>query len=253
MSNYGIPGRDALYNPTTTLWKAFAAYLISLGALGTADVVSLGTPSTLDELLQRWPALLIALAPAAWRAIENYRKNAFVSGPLWEWRDLPVRAWRWAFSFTSGRVGLWLCVIAVAATFPGCMSLAPYSSGALSSNAVTVTESTATEYGQDSFHIQIRSRGDAVAKTSVKYKGETDTTPWDFAVLGEANVESAARVLPLNEGAGAAMAALPDTLAPLIAAFNAAPKGEAGETIKDTILREIIHRVLARVSGGVAP
>lgn len=148
-------------------------------------------------------------------------------------------------------IGLWLCILGVAATFPGCLSLAPYSPGALSSNAVTVSESTATEYGVDRFDLTIRSRGDAAAKTSVRYTGETPTTPWDFRVQGEANVESAARVLPLNEGAGEALASLPQAIAPLVQAFNAAPPGEAGQSLRETILREIVQRVLARVSGGV--
>ncbi len=159
------------------------------------------------------------------------------------------------FASIQTSLGVVFFTAAACAMFSGCLSLTPYGPGALSSNNVKVVESTAHAEGVDTFELEIKSRGDAAAKTSVKYTGEAtqDTTPWSFAVQGEANVESAARVLPLNEGAGAALAALPDTLAPLIAAFNAAPTGAAGETIKDTILREIIQRILARVSGGVAP
>lgn len=178
---------------------------------------------------------------------------AFLTGAVLGLKNAFAHGWK---PTKSGKLlGMTLCVIAVAATFSGCLSLTPYGPGALSSNNVKVTESTATENGVDTFALEIKSRGDAAAKTSVKYTGEAaaDTTPWAFAVLGEANVESAARVLPLNEGAGAALAALPETLGPLVAAFNAAPAGEAGETIRDTILREIIQRVLARVTGGVKP
>ena len=166
-----------------------------------------------------------------------------------------VRRAERGFASVWTSLGVVFFTAAACACFSGCLSLTPYSSGSLSSNNVKVTESTATENGVDTFALEIKSRGDAAAKTSVKYTGEAaaDTTPWAFAVLGEANVESATRVLPLNEGAGAALAALPETLGPLVAAFNAAPAGEAGASVRDTILREIIQRVLARVTGGVNP
>lgn len=245
MTHYGIPG-GSNYSAAMTVWKAFWTWAASIGVLGASEFISAGPPASYDELIAQWPVFVIALVPALWRALENWRKNAGRGGqPLWYWEDIPRRVF-------AGRLGLWLCIIAAGATFPGCLSLAPYQSGALSSNAVTVRESTATEHGQDSFEIEIKSRGDAAAKTAVRYIGETESTPWDFSVAGESSVESAARVLPLNEGAGAAMAALPQAIAPLVQAFQGAPEGPAGESIRAVILREIIQRVLGAIGGGVA-
>ena len=149
---------------------------------------------------------------------------------------------------------LLLCGLA-AACFSGCVSLTPYSPGALSSNAVKVREETSTQYGVDKFEIDIKSRGDAAATTSVRYTGEAEAgaTPWDFAVLGEANVESAERVKPINEGAGAALAALPDTIAPLVEALSVvgdAPEGTPGASIRDRIMQMIMDRVIGAVTGG---
>jgi hypothetical protein len=239
--HYGIPGGPR-YDAAVTIWKGVWTYLAGVGVVGAADVVSVGLPTSYDELRAKWPALVVALIPALWRVLENYRKNAGRGGqPLWYWEDIPRRVF-------AGRLGLWLCIVAAGATFSGCLSLAPYQSGALSSNAVKVRESTATEHGVDTFQIDIRSRGDAAAKTAVRYIGETESTPWDFSVAGETSVESAARVLPLNEGAGAAMAALPQAIAPLVQAFQSAPEGPAGDSIRDVILREIIQRVLGSIA-----
>lgn len=73
------------YSVTITLWKVFFTYLQTLGVLGAADVLAQGTPATMDEFLAKWPTLLVAVLPAAWRALENWRKNYDPKGPLWTW------------------------------------------------------------------------------------------------------------------------------------------------------------------------
>lgn len=227
---------------------------VLLGAIGGALValnVALGMLENLNgEITVSRVAMIVAVALAsalvgaltgALKALQNYVKNRVTGarGPF----DNAIMV-----LFVAGAC---LC-------FPGCMSLAPYGPGALSSNNVKVVESTAHAEGVDTFALEIKSRGDAAAKTSVKYTGEAeaDETPWAFAVLGEANVESAERVKPLNEGAGAALAALPVTLAPLVDALslvNDAPEGTPGASIRDRLMGLIMDRVLGAITGGGTP
>lgn len=185
-------------------------------------------------------AVGIGALTGALKALENYLKNSEGSSKN---------------PYPPQTLGGLLFVIAACATFSGCLSLTPYGPGALSSNNVKVVEETAHENGVDRFALEIKSRGDAAAKTSVKYTGEAeaDETPWSFAVLGEANVESAERVKPLNEGAGAALAALPQTIAPLVEALSVvgdAPDGTPGASIRDRIMQMIMDRVIGAVTGG---
>lgn len=222
-----------IYNPTITLKKAalMAAPGVLLGAITGASAVLQGWDDQ-QAIAATITAVIIGALTGALRGLENFLKN-------------------------SGVIML-IFVAGACLAFPGCMSLTPYGPGALSSNNVKVVESTAHAEGVDTFALEIKSRGDAAAKTSVKYTGEAeaDETPWAFAVLGEANVESAERVKPLNEGAGAALAALPVTLAPLVDALslvNDAPEGTPGASIRDRLMGLIMDRVLGAITGGGTP
>lgn len=77
------------YSIFITLWKAFWRYLAGLGVVGATEVAAVGLPETMGDLKTRWPALLIALIPAIWRVIDNYRKNGNnetnPNDPIWMW------------------------------------------------------------------------------------------------------------------------------------------------------------------------
>lgn len=108
--NYGISAKR-YYNPSVTLWKGVWAYLASIGVVGATDVAAVGIPATWEEFAAKWPALLVALLPAVWRVVENYRKNGGGGrAPMWEWRDVPRKIWP-------------LCLlIGVCACFSGCLT-----------------------------------------------------------------------------------------------------------------------------------
>jgi len=55
---------------------------VAAGALLTA------TPATWDTFTAAWPALIMAAAIGAWKAVENVRKNLYPDGPAWEWGGL---------------------------------------------------------------------------------------------------------------------------------------------------------------------
>lgn len=74
------------YNFVITLWKALWTYLGSVGVIGAAEVLSVGTPESFEAFAAQWPRYVIALAPAIWKVVENVRKNWRDDGaPLWSW------------------------------------------------------------------------------------------------------------------------------------------------------------------------
>lgn len=212
------------YKPGMTLKKA---------ALMALPGVLLGVVTGALTVLQGWDgnqavaatvmAVVVGGLTGGLRALENWIKNSGVIMVLF--------------------------VIGACACFPGCVSLTPYSPGALSSNNVRVSESVATEYGNDTFNIEVKSRGEAASKTGLDYSAGGES-PWRFILNGEANVTSEARVSPYLEGVGAAYASLPDAIAPFIEAFHAAPDGEAGASIRDVLLQKIIEVIMGRIGSG---
>lgn len=216
------------------LWAAVPGVLLAAASAGNDYVQGAETIN--------WEGFAAALAGGVVIGVRNAWRNWDGGGPVVR---PPYHAGGWLMILGLGAVCL---------TFPGCLSLAPYSPAALSSNEVTVREETSHADGLDVFEMKIRSRGDAAAKTSVKYSGEaeSDETPWNFAVLGEANVESAERVKPLIEGTGAALAALPDTIAPLLSAL-ATVQGEGpgtpGGGLRAELERRIVEMIMEHFAG----
>lgn len=212
------------------VWGALPGVLLAMASAG-ADYAN-------NAESINWEGLVYAIVTGGVLGARNAFRN---------WSTGPVRP---PYSTLPMLIGL----AAICFCGAGCLSLAPYSPAALSSNEVTVREETSHADGLDVFEMKIRSRGDAAAKTSVKYSGEaeSDETPWNFAVLGEANVESAERVKPLIEGTGAALAALPDTIAPLLSAL-ATVQGEGpgtpGGGLRAELERRIVEMIMEHFAG----
>ena len=81
-----IMGRtDEQYRAATTVWKAVWTFIgTSLCAGGAVAAIQL--PETWEEFRAAWPALIVPLGLAIWRAVENYRKNRRNDGlPAWQW------------------------------------------------------------------------------------------------------------------------------------------------------------------------
>jgi hypothetical protein len=80
------------YEWLTTVRKATITTLKSAIPLAVAYLIYLSAnPEAVTQLTSALPWLAAAIPPVlgAWRAVENYRKNAGTNGkPLWEWSDL---------------------------------------------------------------------------------------------------------------------------------------------------------------------
>jgi len=75
------------YSKAKTIWKALLHFCGALAAALSAAWVVL--PADAPVALADWKVVIVPLALAAWRGIENYRKNSGECGaPAWEWGNL---------------------------------------------------------------------------------------------------------------------------------------------------------------------
>ena len=79
---------DTRYRAGVTVWKAVWTFIATSAGVGVA-VVQVQMPETWKEFRAAWPALVVPLGLALWRAMENWRKNS---------RDDGLAVWQWPWS-----------------------------------------------------------------------------------------------------------------------------------------------------------
>lgn len=101
-----------------TLWKAAWTWLHTIGVVGAADVLAVEWPE--DATAERVTMYCLTVLPAAWRALENWRKNSGPGGlARFEWREV----WMALLDWILGKLGLTLCLGLVCWACVGCNSL----------------------------------------------------------------------------------------------------------------------------------
>lgn len=240
------------YSAFLTLWKAFWTYAQTVGVLGAADVVAVGLPEDRAALLAQWPVLVIALAPALWKVIENVRKNWLDSGaPLWEWP--------WARLVKPTKL---IVLLSLSLALSGCAGFGGTglwrpAVGDHSASTVIFDEETAAG---DKTRIEFKATGEAASKSGVHYTGATGTddnivTPWDLNVQGDASVTSP-QALAVAQGYAALLEKTPETIGDLASQIMAVFAGgvpdataPGGTSIKEMLVRFLLERAAALFPG----
>lgn len=97
------------YQARLTLYKAVREFIkVTFGL--SAGILAVAPPETFEDFKRQWPVLLVSLALALWKALENYRKNRTLG---------PDPKWRW-FPSLRGKVGMLLFSIVPIFALTGC-------------------------------------------------------------------------------------------------------------------------------------
>lgn len=97
------------YRVLVSLYKAIGDFIkVTFGV--SAGILVVAPPESFEDFKRTWPAFLISLALALWKALENYRKNSTAgTNPAWHW--LP---------FLKGKVGMLLLSTVLISALIGC-------------------------------------------------------------------------------------------------------------------------------------
>lgn len=230
------------YRVGVTIWKGLWTYLATLGVVGATDVVAIGIPDDSSALLAQWPVLLVSLAPAVWRVIENIRKNYRPDGrPMWEWPWTRLVAVLCVAAFLGGCAG-----------FGGTGIFRP----GIGDHSMTKIEFDEETAAGDKTKISFIANGEAAATAGVQYTGETGgdiTKPWSLSVQGDSKVTSP-QSLAIAQGYAVLLEKTPETISDL--AKQIAVVAGIGETTEaaatgvTSIKQKIIELLIARFFGG---
>ena len=237
------------YSAFLTIWKAFWTYAQTVGVLGAADVAAVGLPDDRAALIAQWPVLVIALAPALWKVLENIRKNWLDSGaPLWEWP--------WARLVKPTRL---IVLLSLSLALSGCAGFGGTglwrpAVGDHSASTVIFDEETAQG---DKTRIEFKATGEAASKSGVHYTGQTDSevkTPWDLNVQGDASVTSP-QALAVAQGYAVLLEKTPETIAELASQIMAVFAGGVPDATAPggTSIKEMLVRLLLQRAAGLLP